>query len=385
MTATLRAGQLMGVVGGPSAVDNMDWYEIRIGPGDLRGWVAAGPDGAWLRGVHNGGITFDCDSCASDNDPATISDPPATVIADPDGQSEPMALAFGTTSHAWSPDGRHLAVTFAGMDSTTTAVLDADGGNSRDLGWGYVPVWSPDGEHLAGVRSPGPGGISTDQTAVIVLIDVGTWTTTEVPIPGFQAFGGLSWSPDGGRLAIVGFHCPECPPDEPIVGDPPMAIFTIGPDGNGLKQLTRSTTDGLPTWSPDGTQLLFMRYDLSGERPTQALVVPSAGGEPTLLFDGQAIHGAPAWSPDGTRLAAGTADGLTVTDGGGDNAAVLVPSPGSTVVDVRWSPDGREIAYRLADAVWIVPLDGSGSPRRISPEGTYAGTMSWQPILAGLP
>jgi Tol biopolymer transport system component len=128
-----------------------------------------------------------------------------------------------------------------------------------------------------------------------------------------------------------------------------------------------------------------MRYDLSGERPTQALVVPSAGGEPTLLFDGQAIHGAPAWSPDGTRLAAGTADGLIVTDGGGESASLLVPARGSAVVEVRWSPDGREIAYRLADAVWIVPLDGSGSPRRISPEGTYAGTMSWQPILAGLP
>ena len=178
-TATLWAGQQMGVVSGPITAAGMDWYEIRIGPSDLRGWVAAGPDGAWLREVHNGDIAFGCDACLQDDDPQTVGPIPATVVASAVGEPALAAVAFATTTHAWSPDGAQMALTMAGMDSTTVAVIDVRSGNRRELGWGNAPSWSPDGERLACIRGPGVGGVPSEVLrSLIVFADVGSWETT---------------------------------------------------------------------------------------------------------------------------------------------------------------------------------------------------------------
>lgn len=384
--ATIRAGQVMGMIGGPVNSADMAWYEIRIGPGDLRGWVAAGPGGEWLREVRNGSIAFGCDACVEDDDPATIGAVPATVTAEADGAGPLAAIAFGTTTHAWSPDGTQMAVTLAGADSTTIGVVDAAGGEVRELGWGHAPSWSPTGERLAWLRTPGPGGVTPeDLRSVLVLATAGSWATIETPIGMLRGASAVAWSPDGSRLATSGMDCRECP-DGPIAGDPPSAIFTVTVGGYAVRQLTSGSLDGDPSWSPDGRQVTFMRYDL-GSGVAQALVVSADGGDPTPLYNGAASHAMPAWSPDGTRLAVGTEDGVVVSDGAGANASVLVS--GVRASGVRWSPDGQDIAFVAADAdgstgAWVVPADGTTEPRRISPEGTQVGVLAWQPVLVNI-
>jgi dipeptidyl aminopeptidase/acylaminoacyl peptidase len=55
-----------------------------------------------------------------------------------------------------------------------------------------------------------------------------------------------AWSPHGDRIAFTGFR----------TGD--FEIFTITPNGTGLRQVTRDRgTNGHPVWSPDGRSLLF--------------------------------------------------------------------------------------------------------------------------------
>ena len=384
LVGTLPAGQLMGVIGGPASAEGMEWYEVRIGPGDVHGWVAAGPEGDWLRRLENGSLTFACE-CFEDDDPATRGLVQGLVAADPRDAWAVTPVTFGVVAQAWSPDGSSVAVSHGVMDTTTIEVVDASG-TGRELGWGFDRSWSPDGDRLAWIRGLGIGGSPDD--ARLVLVDVGDWSMTEVALPGLRPATQLSWSPDGSRLALAGFNCPECPPDQPLMGDPPSAIFTLDIDGTGLRQLTRGPQDGAPFWSPDGSRVFFLRFDLSGTVGNQWYTVPADGGDATPLFEGVAPNWV-RWSPDGTRMAFGMADGLAVAEGNGRNAVTIVSTDGP-VNEVVWSPDGRSIAYtviepqQFADAVWVVASDGSSDAIRVSPPETYGGNLDWQPILVPL-
>jgi Tol biopolymer transport system component len=90
--------------------------------------------------------------------------------------------------------------------------------------------------------------------------------------------------PENGKIAFHRVHSDEA------------SIYTVEPDGSNLKQLT----DGqLPSWSPDGTEIVFTE-------PSGAKVsVVSADGPNVGTF--HTIEGTFAWDstwfPDGTKLA----------------------------------------------------------------------------------
>jgi len=117
------------------------------------------------------------------------------------------------------------------------------------------------------------------------------------------------------------------------------APLTVGPDD-------------LPRFSPDGTQILFVR--LTGERSSlfRAAVL---GGEARRLIE-NATEG--DWSPDGTRVAflrLESREGKTVTSVGvasadGSGAREVASEPGK-LRGPRWSPDGKR----------LVVVFGSGS------------------------
>nr|MBA2265647.1 SH3 domain-containing protein [Chloroflexota bacterium] len=119
--ATLRSGQLMGVVSGPTSDDDMDWYEVRIGPGDTQGWVAAGPDGNWLALVDDGALLFRCDACATGGNVVTV-----TPFGDADIRGIGGAELQDWT---WAPDGSRIAATVddGGATPTSIVVMNPDG------------------------------------------------------------------------------------------------------------------------------------------------------------------------------------------------------------------------------------------------------------------
>jgi WD40 repeat protein len=82
------------------------------------------------------------------------------------------------------------------------------------------------------------------------------------------------------------------------------AIFVIGADGNGVRQIADSFVGaGHPRWSPDGSTILFSS-SLVPDGPAILMQVPAAGGASTPFYipPGGASATDAVWSPDGTQV-----------------------------------------------------------------------------------
>lgn len=137
-------------------------------------------------------------------------------------------------------------------------------------------------------------------------------------------------------------------------------IYVMDGDGRNVQRLTENTaSDTSPAWSPDGTQIAFLRF---AEEPGQR-VPPEENGLYLVNADGSdeiqlaqissTMTVGPAWSPDGTQIAYGVSD-ETQTDGGrhsiyvvsrqdGEPTAVLTST--YSVYNLAWSPDETYLLF----------------------------------------
>ena len=190
-------------------------------------------------------------------------------------------------------------------------------------------------------------------------------------------------------------------------------IWSMRSDGSQQTQLTTSPETELePKMSSDGKQIVFVRrHTNTAVFPDETIWVMNANGSnPHEVFappvpDGSAAPVSvtrdrdPSWSPDATQIAfvrdaIGTAAGIVAMNADGTGLHVIGPSvpPGQVdrVTDTAWSPDGTEIAYSFDFVaqplahVDISKVDGSGTRILIGPRNgidaqTFDVAPAWSP------
>jgi len=122
-----------------------------------------------------------------------------------------------------------------------------------------------------------------------------------------------------------------------------------------------TSTPGLeihPAISPDGKSVA---YAAGTSIETRVFVRPVAGGrEIALTDDTTEVQSLPSWSPDGTRVLFLSRGAVFSAPASGGAAHQEIPGgPDHAVTSAAWSPDGTAIAYAVGDSVFLRGRDGS--------------------------
>ena len=295
---------------------------------------------------------------------------------------------FGRPS--WSPDSQHFIVQSLHLrifDTTGTRVAES----TAEIERAYDILWAPDGS-FAFLGPMGDGSV--------LRIDVPSGVTTtllaaedvEADRGSLSAF--VALSPDGRRIAAS--WRPAGSSDWRLVIVPTTATHAdllAAPPVFGLPNSTGSTPRAWLfslSWSPDSRQLAFTtiqsEFDLTSS--TMWIVDPTTG----LLRDfGQRSNVVtlgrfpPAWSPDGSQLLAVRFNCITQCDGSlwgstlydVDSGTILIErenlfnaSPDDQPFQFLRTPDGLFDNVDLTDPVVAFP--GTTPHVSTSPSGTFA-------------
>jgi Tol biopolymer transport system component len=161
-------------------------------------------------------------------------------------------------------------------------------------------------------------------------------------------------------------------------------IFTVRPNGNDLRQITRVAGDAIrPDWSPDGRRIAF-EID-TPDTASVALMNADGSGLVTVPGVGR-FNGDPSFTPDGRRLVYNFADDdefgtASMRLDGSDQRIVSI----ADAEDPNVSPDGTTIsetctqAAEVLQALCTFPIAG-GAPTALTPFTAEVGAKSdWAP------
>jgi len=207
-----------------------------------------------------------------------------------------------------SPDGRRVVFQSDRSGTAQVHVMDADGGNVRQLpdvpNGAEPPKWSPDGTLILYASYVGE-----DNNDVFVMNADGTARRQLTDGPGYD--GHASWSADGERII---FNSDRTTPDLNVPWNRRWhEIFSMRPDGSDLRQHTHlQTICTYPGYSPDRQRIVYrkvvagpaMSWDLTpGQRDSEVFVANADGTGEVNISNRAAFDGWPVWSPDGGLIA----------------------------------------------------------------------------------
>ena len=189
-------------------------------------------------------------------------------------------------------------------------------------------------------------------------------------------------------------------------------VWIMNRSGSNPTQLTNTSDfESGPKLSPGGEQIVYARTP-PGSGATRVWVMNSDGSNqhevtapapphppiPTGILERDR---SPAWSPDGTQIVFvregfNIDTGILVMNADGTNPSVVAPNPQpQRLGDVTWSPDGTKLAFSYdligpaGDYISILNLDGSGTFELTAPPpnpphnpflvGTFDRQPAWSP------
>jgi WD40 repeat protein len=216
---------------------------------------------------------------------------------------------------------------------TLGEVYDAPADKPR---FARMVAWAPDGRSLASLA-----GNSRDNAHIDVW-DAATGSKTQSFVGGrinVRDAVALSWSPDGGSLAVAGEE---------------IRVWKLdrAAEPRALRRSSKAGTDGEQTflaWSPDsrGLAVLDCRQTAGHQAVVTAWDVESGQERFTWTrpYEFSYLRAPIAWSPDGNRLAWG-GPSPAVWNVATSREEFELAGHSTPVVEVEWSADGRRIVSR---------------------------------------
>jgi TolB protein len=220
---------------------------------------------------------------------------------------------------------------------------------------------------------------------------------TDTPAGGVS--GDPAWTPKGNRILFDSDRADGFP-----------HLFSMNPNGEGIKQLTSGTSfECCASMSPNGDLIAFNGADCGdcpgGSFPTQGIyLVGRKGGDfsswqRVTLFPGPDPDGAddePDFSPDGTKIAFVRQTVTRNTAPAALAAVFVIGVDGSGLTQVtpyeldaeypRWSPDGTRIVFDsnadnfpAPQHLYVVSADGSGLTQLTDEANNRDFHADWSP------
>lgn len=238
----------------------------------------------------------------------------------------------------WSPDGNEILYQADSSGSWQLYIAARDGSGIRRISDGvgnnYMADWSPDGAQIAFVSD------RTGDEEVFVMNADGNnvRNLSNSPARDIHPY----WIADGSQIF---FNSTRDDSEDYL-----LHIYRMKPDGSELTRLTTGdNTETCAHLSPGGDRIVFLKGDVSANRDDICLRASDGSGEVKLTDDGDR-DGWPSWSPDGSKVVFSTQEWgefrLYVINPDGTGRKRLVPGKkGFSDVRAEVAPDGAEVIF----------------------------------------
>ena len=200
-----------------------------------------------------------------------------------------------------------------------------------------------------------------------------------------------SFNPSGDKIVFTSGRDGQAHPE---YGFERLALFTANLQTGVQERLTNQRYDQQPDWSPDESQVVFVRsryppkqnpqgklpireelwtIDVETKEEQRLLRAPPTPGDPFQLYS-------PVWSPDGERIAFSRADhkehSLWVMSRDGSDRRRLLDDVGSYFdsPSLSWSPDGEQMVFGGSsdeqEGIYVIDVD-TGRVRLVEEGASY--------------